>query len=372
MKLHSNKILLLQFLVAFLVAGFLFNFLNKENTSFEDLALGTSSSSYQAKNKNSELIHFLHLDSSEILVFNKLRSKLADSISLFLGNSQTHSINQLKNGEVNYVELISREQQYKNKILALSFPNANLQELFLSFHYVLSKKKVRTLILPIFMDDLREDGIREVFFSGLMENGFCIKDKNEVSHSINGQLKLGSTSKKSSKKVEQTTQERSESFLNNYLNAHSDLWAQRENMRGNLFNWTYMLRNTILGIRPGSVRKMMPDQYGKNMQALEEILKLAEKNKTKVYLYIPPIRSDVPLPYDKSEYETFKNDLSALCQKYKGNTQLKDYSKIVPGNLWGFKEATNFIDKCELDFMHFQYKGHQILADSLIQFITKH
>lgn len=349
--------------------GFLY--LNRNSGSFENLALGTETTTYEAKNQKGQIIHFLHLDKAEFKVLNSMFPELTDSISLILGNSQTHSINQLKNGEVNYVELISREQQYKNNILALSFPNANLQELFLSYHYVLSKKKVSTIILPIFMDDLREDGIREAFFSGLMENGFRIKNKNEVSQSINDLLKLGTTSKKPSEEVEQTTQEKSESFLNNYLNAHSDLWAQRENMRGNLFTWTYMLRNTILGIRPGSVRKMMPDQYGKNKKALEEILKLAEKNKTKVYLYIPPIRSDVPLPYDKSEYETFKNDLSALCQKYKGNTQLKDFSKIVPGILWGFKEATNFIDKRELDFMHFQYKGHQILADSLIQFTTK-
>jgi hypothetical protein len=367
-----NLIFLLKYFIGLSVSLFGFLYLNRNSGSFENLALGTETATYQAKNKKGQNIHFLHLDKSECSGLNRMLLELTDSITLILGNSQTHSINQLKNNEVNYVELISREPQYKNKILALSFPNANLQELFLSYHYVLSKKKVSTLILPIFMDDLREDGIREAFFSGLMENGFRIKDTNEVSKSITGQLQLGSTRKKPSIELEQTTQEKSESFLNNYLNAHSDLWAQRENMRGNLFNWTYMLRNTILGIRPGSVRKMMPDQYGKNMQALEEVLKLAQKNKTQIYLYIPPIRSDVPLPYDKSEYETFKNDLSALCQKYNRNTQLKDFSKIVPGNLWGFKEATNFIDKRELDFMHFQYKGHQILADSLIQFITKY
>ena len=372
MKLSSNKTLLIQFISAILVAGFLFNFLNNESTSFENLALGTSTSTYQAKNKNLELIHFLHVDSLEMLAFDQLSKQLADSISLFLGNSQTHSINQMYSRDENYVELIDHKIQNHNQVVAFSFPNANLQEHYTCLQYVLSRKKVKELVLPIFMDDLREDGIREAFFSGLMNQGFQIPDKTEMSKNINQQLKSQKIASNDGSGEVKTTQEITEKYLNNYLNEQTRFWPKRENMRGSIFNWTYMLRNTILGIRPGSVRKMMPDQYGKNMQALEEILKLAQKNKTQVYLYIPPIRSDVPLPYDKYEYETFKKDLSALCQKYKGNTQLKDFSKIVPGNLWGFKEATNFIDKHELDFMHFQYKGHQILADSLIQFITKH
>ena len=42
-----------------------------------------------------------------------------------------------------------------------------------------------------------------------------------------------------------------------------------------------------------------------------------------------------------------------------------NYESIVPGELWGYKEATNLMDEREIDFMHFQYRGHQILADSL-------
>jgi hypothetical protein len=370
-KLSSNKILLLQFSVAFLVAGLLFNFLNRENTSFEDLALGTSTSSYQAQNKNLELIHFLHIDSLEMLAFDQLSQKLSDSISLFLGNSQTHSINQMQSGEVNYVELIERKMQNQNNVLSFSFPNANLQEQYTCLRYVLTRKKVKELVLPVFMDDLREDGIREAFFSGLMNQGFQISDKSDVSKNINQQLKRQNIVSNVASLEMQTTQERTEQFLNNYLNEHTRFWPKRENMRGSIFNWTYMLRNTVFGIRPGSVRKMIPESYERNLNALEEILKCAKQKNFRVYLYIPPIRSDVPLPYDLNEYQQFKKDLSNLCKNYASVAKLKDFSQIVPAHLWGYKDPTNFIDKREIDFMHFQYKGHQILADSVWNFLNK-
>jgi hypothetical protein len=370
-KLNSNKTLLLQFISAMLVAGFLFNFLNKENTSFEDLALGTSTSSYQAKNKNLEIIHFLHLDSLEMLAFDQLSPQLADSISLFLGNSQTHSINQMHSSEVNYVELIGHKIQIQNKVLAFSFPNANVQEQYTCLQYVLSRKKVKELVLPVFMDDLREDGIREAFFSGLMNQGFQIPYKNDISKIINQQLKRQTVASNEGSREDKTTQEQTEHFFNNYLNEHTRFWPKRENMRGSIFNWTYMLRNTVFGIRPGSVRKMIPESYERNLNALDEILKSAKKNNFCVYLYIPPIRSDVPLPYDLNEYQQFKEDLSDLCKNYASVAKLKDFSKIVPAHLWGYKDPTNFIDKREIDFMHFQFQGHRILADSVWNFLNE-
>jgi hypothetical protein len=142
----------------------------------------------------------------------------------------------------------------------------------------------------------------------------------------------------------------------------------REAMRGNLFIWIYMLRNTIFGIRPGTIRPMISKNYDKNFSALKSILDISRSKNIEVYLYIPPIRSDVPLPYDIDEMEKFKRELQLLVDNY-SNAKLKDFTTIVPGKFWGFKEPTNFIDKREIDFMHFQYEGHQILADSILNFI---
>jgi hypothetical protein len=277
----------------------------------------------------------------------------------------------MSSGEVNYVELIDRKMQNQNNVLCFSFPNANLQEQYTCLRYVLTRKKLKELVLPVFMDDLREDGIREAFFSGLMNQGFQIPDKSVVSKNINQQLKRQNTVSNVGSVEAQTTQEQTEQFLNNYLNEHTRFWPKRENMRGSIFNWSYMLRNTVFGIRPSSVRKMIPEAYIRNMKALEEILKCAKQKKFRVYLYIPPIRSDVPLPYDLNEYQQFKEDLSNLCKNYASVAKLKDFSQIVPAHLWGYKDPTNFIDKREIDFMHFQFQGHRILADSVWDFLNE-
>lgn len=165
-----------------------------------------------------------------------------------------------------------------------------------------------------------------------------------------------------------TMQERSEAFLNSYLDQHTSIWPKRETMRGNLFNWLYMLRNTVFGIRPGTVRHMIAETYQKNFAALNAILDIAKKYKIEVLVYVPPIRSDVNLPYDIHEYSQFQKDLGSLVNKY-SNAVLKNFSGIVPGKFWGYKESTNFVDKREIDYMHFQFAGHQILADSLKQFM---
>ncbi len=362
----------IQLIVALVVAFLLYDILNPNKISFENLALGTQTSTYQGKDKTGKIIHFLHLDSSELLSFESLAISDLDSVTLILGNSQTHSINQLKQKDKNYVELVNghlSEKQNK-KAIAFSFPNANLQELYLSFDYALSRNlPLNKLVLPIFMDDLRESGIRDVFFTELFEKKYQMLDATAISLEINKSLSVNLKSVENESQVELTTQEKSEKWLNDLLSKQLPIWGQRETMRGTLMNWLYMLRNTIFGIRPGSVRHMISEPYQKNLEALKAILQLAKRNRIQVYLYIPPIRSDVPLPYDEIEMKNFNKDITSIAQV--NSAKIKDFSKIVPGKYWGFKEPTNFIDSIELDFMHFQYEGHRILSDSLIQFISK-
>jgi lysophospholipase L1-like esterase len=110
---------------------------------------------------------------------------------------------------------------------------------------------------------------------------------------------------------------------------------------------------------------MIPQRYEDNMAALQLILEECKKNNINVLLYIPPIRSDIPLPYQNDLYHSFKSSVKEICMKEKGLFYFADFDTIIPGNLWGYKEATNLTEKREADYMHFQFKGHQILADSL-------
>ena len=357
-----------QFILALVISVFGFKYLVTigSEQSFETLAIGSGSSMYQAKNENGEIFHFLHIDSTEDKALSAYAGQISDSVICFLGNSQSHSINQFQNSNKNYIEMVSRNTQHKP--LAFTYPNANLQEHFLTLDYIYSKVNVKKLVLPVFMDDLREDGVRETFFSALFDRNYVIRHNSNIANLLSKELSKSSESKVEKTNGKQTTQDFTEAFLNELLTRHSSFWPKREQVRGNLITWLYKLRNTVFGIRPGTTRKMIYDSYQRNFEALKEILELSKEKGTLVYVYIPPIRSDVNSPYDKGEYEKFKVDLFKLVSRYP-NVKLKDYSTIVPGKWWGYKDPTNLFDKYELDFMHFQFQGHKILSDSIVEFI---
>jgi hypothetical protein len=141
-------------------------------------------------------------------------------------------------------------------------------------------------------------------------------------------------------------------------------WRNRPNLRGQFFINLYLLRNTIFGINAQTERPIIPQRYEENLLALAEILNKAEEDGIEVLLYIPPIRNDVKIPYNLENYESFKAEVESMTKEY-DNVFFKNFEGIVPGPLWGTKEATSFLAKEELDFMHFQFEGHRILFDSL-------
>lgn len=106
------------------------------------------------------------------------------------------------------------------------------------------------------------------------------------------------------------------------------------------------------------------------MEALKRILELTASEEIPTLIYIPPIRTDVEVPYVLQEYEAFKTEMNDAVAAHP-HARFKNWEGIVPGELWGLKASTTGDDEPELDFMHFQYRGHQILADSLAQFVAR-
>ncbi|MDH4404099.1 MAG: hypothetical protein QE264_07640 [Flavobacterium sp.] len=379
-----NKLLvqiILGFITAFVISKLFFS----EKRKFDELALGTETVTYMAKNNNQDNIHLTKIDNSEELDFlNTFKKSGNKKVVLFLGNSQTHSINQMKVGQVNFIRLLDdRHFNSDYKVGCHSMPNAGLQEFYLSYMYWKRKLNIKVLVIPLFFDDLREDGIRDVFFTNLINERFLISDSlSYIGKKINTNLKSYWSSKKDIKQSEdlvekkdnqalkETVQEDVENYLNLFLEKNSKTWNNRENVRGDFFVWLYQLRNTVLGINASTVRKMIPQRYNDNLEALQLLLDDCKKNDVKVILYIPPIRSDVPIPYETKLYTEFKNDIKKICEKEKGKFFYSDFDTIIPGKYWGFKEATNLLEKRELDYMHFQFKGHQILADSLFNHLN--
>ena len=50
------------------------------------------------------------------------------------------------------------------------------------------------------------------------------------------------------------------------------------------------------------------------------------------------------------------------------NSNFVNFENIIPNEYWGFKGQS---ENTEIDFMHFKYEGHKILADSLFNHLSK-
>ncbi len=249
-------------------------------------------------------------------------------------------------------------------------PNASLQEMMLTFDYVTSLTSINYLIIPVFMDDLREDGIRtDVFFKNLNSENYFIKDSfSLISKKVNSELKTAYSAGSQNSDIaalKETPQEKVETFLNEKLDNYSDVWKDREQVRGDFFNALYIMRNTVLGIDAQTKRKMIPTRMESNFSALSYILDKCQKLNIKSIIYVPPIRTDVEPPYDLNEYENFKESLEKDVNKY-SNAHFVNLENIVEGKYWGVKNATTMDGKPELDFMHFQYEGHKMLYKNLV------
>lgn len=289
---------------------------------------------------------------------------------VFLGNSQTHSINQKQPGETVYPELIQRKLDSIG-ILTHSMPNANLQEFLVSHAWWSQHVKPDMVVVPAFMDDLREDGLRADFMKTVVSTGFQLDATEALEITLNAQLDAltNPPSEAGSESANPTPQDLSEAALNTWLEDHTAVWRNRSNARGDLFLTLYRWRNRLFGISASTQRKMIPARYDRNLQALRLLCDRASREQQQVFIYIPPIRTDVAPPYDPKEYATFKEEITSLTEGFK-NVQFANLEDIVPGPLWGVKASTDGDGEPELDFMHFQFKGHEILADALLPYLT--
>jgi lysophospholipase L1-like esterase len=124
-----------------------------------------------------------------------------------------------------------------------------------------------------------------------------------------------------------------------------------------------------LGVNPSSKRKVIKGRYQDNMNALRATLELAKENSSHVLVYIAPLRSDVEIPYIKSEYDSFKNEVQMLTKEL--HAQFVNFEDLVPADLWGSKGGTTIGEKTELDFMHFQAGGHTLLANEVVKHLIQ-
>ena len=336
-----------------------------QKTNFEDAAtFGTGTTTLMATVDGHRIHCSDSRDAQECITGAKER-RAVNSV-LWLGNSQIHAVNQLKAGENSSTSILFERLRHTNlDLVSFSQPNANLQEHLVLFEYLKHQLPIKVLILPLVFDDTREDGLRKEVADFLKDSQVILElSKTPIGLKIQSANKLlNSTDKEDTAGISYTLQEKVERLLNTWLADASLLWAARSEIRGQIMLYIFTLRNNIFGIKPTSKRKIIRGRYQDNIAALEAILASAKDAKIAVALYVVPLRKDVEIPYVTAEYSQYKADAQSLANKYQAS--FFNLENLVPSELWGAKDSTSGEVGQELDFMHFQSGGHQLLAVEL-------
>jgi len=348
----------------------LYLFLPKNKISFNDLA-------YEEYTKrvmgyvNGERVHCNDLDDIYLCVESYKKNGSGNPVILWFGNSQLHSINSYTQGDETASSLLHMALRKKGYyLITFSQPNANLQEHYLLFSYLLNQFPVKNLILSTVYDDMREDEIR-TSINKTLEDAYVL---NEVDKTTIGKNLIINYKKKylinnDTIAREETNHDYWENLINKKLEKIWPLWSERDLLRGHLFYNLYLLRNTILGIDATTIRKKILGPYIKNMTAYKEILNLAEKKKIGILVYIQPIRNDMKIPYDLNEYNLFKKEIATISEI--SGAYFSNLENIVPNEFWGQTASINLKNYKDLDFMHFQAEGHQLLSKNILYEFNK-
>ena len=305
--------------------------------------------------------------------FEEFRHKMP--LTVILGNSQLHAINQYSVGEKNAVaQLHSLGLERDRYVIGLSYPNMNFLQKLVVFEYLSREVKVDQLVIPLVFDDTRELGLGadflvafddEEFRSSFADTPFGASVLERFYNSLGGEDDVI----EDMDGLQGSIQRSVESFLNDALASKSALWAARADLRSTIFGYLYLMRNWIFDISASSVRRKIPGTYKLNMTALERVVESATSQGVEVIAYIAPIRNDVSIPYDFDDYEIFKTEAFANCEVH--GCYGMSLEGLVPNQSWGLKESTSFKNDGEVDFMHFQFEGHTLLAEAINQQMSR-
>jgi hypothetical protein len=234
---------------------------------------------------------------------------------------------------------------------------------------LLNKFPIKTLILPLVFDDMREDKIRQGIKETLEDKDTIIRIKKTftgkklISRYKDKDIAGNELIKK------ETIQDNFEKKINIKFEKIWSVWENRHGLRSELINKLYQLRNLIFGITSTTPRKIIRGPYTDNINAFKDILRLANKKNINILTYISPIRNDFKIPYDLNEYNDFKKEIKVISQKF--NINLYNFENIVPAQFWGQRKSINHHDIENIDFMHFKSEGHRLLADALFLEVNK-
>ena len=353
--MEKNKIKLFLILISVIFAYLIASNI-KLDSDFSNFALGEGTKTVLAKDNDNNIIHINTLNNEG---FDNLKNTWVNNSSkqviLILGNSQTHSINNLKKNETNFVEQLNKNSE-NYQILCVSYPNASIQDFLITYEYLDNFFPINQLIIPFFFDDMREkNGIKSLFFNKISNEKYKFKNQG-LFLNFNNQFSSLEVNEEESYHRYKSTQEIANDFLESQLsNRSNSLWSKKEKLQSWIFSQMYLLRNTLFGINPRTERSKINNRYIENMEAFRLIVKKSHKDNVSIIGYIPPIRNDVRLPYNMGDYNTFIDEVEIILNEHKNNNIFLNLSEVVPSESFGLKSSTSFDGEFELDFMHFTY-----------------
>ena len=360
----GKKLYFFSFIVGLCLTVIFISLFLERNTDFSDAPITGSFTSTIYPERDDHRIHCSEINYQECL--NSLERKASKNNILWLSNSQLHAINQLKPEETNAVGILYDSLMGTDShLIAVSQPNASFQEHLVIFEFLESKTQIDTLIISLIFDDLREDGLRSDIAQFLKDQvTYNRLDNSETGKKIIKSNNTTSLQDKEYAGISNTFQEIVEKNINNFLSENSPAWEARPEIRGYIFlDVLYKFRNYIFNISPSSKRKMIPESYDNNLAALSVLFESAKARNIEVIAYIAPFPQVADNPYDTEQYNLFKSDIKVLATD--NNITYYNFEDIVPLDRWGFKASTSYGTEKERDFMHFQFQGHQALANSL-------
>ncbi|MEK6542453.1 MAG: hypothetical protein AABZ45_10085 [Pseudomonadota bacterium] len=285
---------------------------------------------------------------------------------LWLGNSQLDAVNRIQPGDRNAPVILHDRLAARGRYLVVyQMPNANLSEHILATEAVLPAYRPDVVILPVCYDDIRELAVRDDVAALLEQPGL----RRRLAATRYGRQVLAAAGVQTDRGEAAVNHDdprsirpKVEAALVGALEQHSDLWKQRDSLRGMLGFAIHTLRNKALGINSQTKRAVDPTLYRERMTMLGDYLNDLRARGVRVLLYVPPYRQNVSGPYIEGDYAAFKHDLAAMATR--NGADYADLDAIVPGPEWGMVTDSLFGFQ-EYDFMHFTGDGHRRLADAL-------
>lgn len=357
---------LTRFVIAFVIAMAILIIYNRQKIDAENAALGAENHAafeiWRGRRITAQRPTEIATLIAEVGGTQKAAGAAPAAMVLWLGNSQLHTINQYKAGEHLAPYWLAEEADCNECLLPLgvSLPNANIQEHLVIAEYAMQRLPLSLIAIKLVFDDLREDGLRDELEPLLPEDVRSALSTSEIGKEMlatwNQRRTRGGSDKKQDG-LEGFVQKHIEERLDKVLSAVFPMWAERGNLRARVALDLYDLRNTVLRIKPASVRRMIPSRYDRNMRALEQLSIAAHRAKVPLLVYVAPIRNDVPIPYDVAAYNRWLGVIDAMGAA--AGFKVMNLERLVPNDRWGSIRGD------DVDYMHFQGSGHKLLADAL-------